>query len=172
MNWSTFSLINATHPVQVVHQPNGLIRFEFNQIWLADSTTNEPESHGSLVYRITEKSTCLAGCDIKNTAYIYFDWNEAIITNTTYNVNESINGIDQDETNDWVLYPNPATNSIQIRGLETFKYEIYDCTGKLILHGKGTENEKLDIRELMTGAYILTIKSENENVRVVRFVKN
>jgi uncharacterized repeat protein (TIGR01451 family) len=172
LNWSTFSLINATHPVQVVHQPNGLVRFEFNQIWLADSTTNEPESHGSLVYRITEKSTCLAGCEIKNTAYIYFDWNEAIITNTTYNVNESINGIDQDETNDWVLYPNPAKNSIQIRGLETFKYEIYDFAGKLLLHGEGTENEKLDIRELMTGAYILTIKSENENVRVVRFVKN
>ena len=54
----------------------------------------------------------------------------------------------------------------------TFKYEIYDFAGKLLLHGEGTENEKLDIRELMTGAYIITIKSENENVRVVRFVKN
>jgi uncharacterized repeat protein (TIGR01451 family) len=172
LDWSTFSLINASHPVQVFHQSNGLVRFEFDQIWLADSTTNEPESHGDLVYRIAEKSTCLAGCEIENTAYIYFDWNDAIVTNTTYNLNENIMGIHEDGINGWGIYPNPANNYLQIRGLETFNYEIHDFAGKSILHGDGTENDMLDITKLKTGAYFITIESENTELKVLRFVKN
>jgi uncharacterized repeat protein (TIGR01451 family) len=172
LDWSTFSLINASHPVQVVHQSNGLVRFEFDQIWLADSTTNEPESHGNLVYRIAEKATCLVGCEIENTAYIYFDWNDAIVTNTTYNVNETVGGIGEDVINGWGVYPNPANHYIQIKGLEAFEYEIVDFTGKQIVNGEGIENEMLDISELMLGAYFLTVKSENGDIKVTRFVKN
>lgn len=172
LDWSTFSLINASHPVQVFHQSNGLVRFEFNQIWLADSTTNEPESHGDLVYRIAEKSTCLAGCEIENTAYIYFDWNDAIVTNTTYNLNENIMGIYEDGINGWGIYPNPANNHLQIPGLETFNYEIHDFAGKSILKGEGSANEMLDITKLMSGAYVITIESENAELKVLRFVKN
>jgi uncharacterized repeat protein (TIGR01451 family) len=172
LDWSTFSLINASHPVQVFHQSNGLVRFEFDQIWLADSTTNEPGSHGNLVYRIAEKSTCLAGCEIENTAYIYFDWNDAIVTNTTYNLNENIMGIYEDGINGWGIYPNPANNYLQIQGLETFNYEIHDFAGISILHGDGTENEMLDITKLMSGAYFITIESENAELKVLRFVKN
>ena len=172
LDWSTFSLINASHPVQVFHQSNGLVRFEFDQIWLADSTTNEPGSHGDLVYRIAEKSTCLAGCEIENTAYIYFDWNDAIVTNTTYNLNENIMGIYEDGINGWGIYPNPANNYLQIQGLETFNYEIHDFAGKSILKGEGSANEMLDITKLMSGAYVITIESENAELKVLRFVKN
>ena len=172
LDWSTFSLINASHPVQVFHQSNGLVRFEFDQIWLADSTTNEPGSHGDLVYRIAEKSTCLAGCEIENTAYIYFDWNDAIVTNTTYNLNENIIGIHEDGINGWSIYPNPANNYLQIRGLETFNYEIHDFAGKSIFKGEGSENEMLDITKLMSGAYVITIESEIAKLKVLRFVKN
>ena len=172
LDWSTFSLINASHPVQVFHQSNGLVRFEFDQIWLADSTTNEPGSHGDLVYRIAEKSTCMAGCEIENTAYIYFDWNDAIVTNTTYNLNENIIGIHEDGINGWSIYPNPANNYLQIRGLETFNYEIHDFAGKSIFKGEGSENEMLDITKLMSGAYVITIESENAKLKVLRFVKN
>ena len=172
LDWSTFSLINASHPVQVFHQSNGLVRFEFDQIWLADSTTNEPGSHGDLVYRIAEKSTCLAGCEIENTAYIYFDWNDAIVTNTTYNLNENIMGIYEDGINGWGIYPNPANNYLQIPGLETFNYEIHDFAGKSILKGEGSANEMLDITKLMSGAYVITIESENAELKVLRFVKN
>jgi uncharacterized repeat protein (TIGR01451 family) len=172
LDWSTFSLINASHPVQVFHQSNGLVRFEFDQIWLADSTTNEPGSHGNLVYRIAEKSTCLAGCEIENTAYIYFDWNDAIVTNTTYNLNENIMGIYEDGINGWGIYPNPANNYLQIQGLETFNYEIHDFAGISILKGEGSANEMLDITKLMSGAYVITIESENAELKVLRFVKN
>ena len=172
LDWSTFSLINASHPVQVFHQSNGLVRFEFDQIWLADSTTNEPGSHGDLVYRIAEKSTCLAGCEIENTAYIYFDWNDAIVTNTTYNLNENIMGIYEDGINGWGIYPNPANNYLQIQGLETFNYEIHDFAGKSILKGEGSANEMLNITKLMSGAYVITIESENAELKVLRFVKN
>jgi hypothetical protein len=41
----------------------------------------------------------LVECTIENTAYIYFDWNEAIVTNTTYNLNENIMGIHENGIN-------------------------------------------------------------------------
>jgi hypothetical protein len=114
----------------------------------------------------------LAGCEIENTAYIYFDWNDAIVTNTTYNVNETISGINEDGINGWGLYPNPANNYLQIQGLETFNYEIHDFAGKSILNGDGIENEMLDITKLKTGAYFITIESESAELKVLRFVKN
>ena len=97
LNWSSFSLIESSHPMQVVNLGNGILRFEFSQIWLADSTTNEEASHGHLVYSISENASILgqAGIEIENTAYIFFDWNEAIVTNTTYNINEMFEGVNE-----------------------------------------------------------------------------
>ena len=83
LDLSTLRIIEATHAMQVVHLGNGSYRFEFPQIWLADSTTNEPMSHGHFVYSIKEKPGNALGSQVKNTAYIYFDWNAPIITNTT-----------------------------------------------------------------------------------------
>ncbi|MGB1031124.1 MAG: DUF7619 domain-containing protein, partial [Flavobacteriales bacterium] len=48
------------------------------------SVNNEPESHGLISYKITPLPNRLPGTVLENTAYIYFDNNEPIITNTTW----------------------------------------------------------------------------------------
>jgi hypothetical protein len=53
---------------------------------LPDSTTDYEGSMGYFQYRLKALYlTCLNGTQIENTAYIYFDYNAPIVTNTTQN---------------------------------------------------------------------------------------
>lgn len=79
-DFSKFELLSSSHNVEVFAF-NGVIYFRHFDIWLPDSTTNEPESHGYVNFRIGIKDGLAAGDSITNNAYIYFDNNPAIITN-------------------------------------------------------------------------------------------
>lgn len=56
----------------------------FNKIYLPDSTTNELRSHGFVKFRIKPVPD-ITGQQIKNKGYIYFDYNEAVVTNEVIN---------------------------------------------------------------------------------------
>jgi len=172
LDWSTFSLIEATHNLQIVNLGNGILRFEFPSIWLADSTTNEPASHGHLVYRIQENNGNPVGSTIENTAYIYFDWNAPIVTNTTYNINTMLSGIDESSMNQFKLYPNPSANNISITGNVTnFAYKILDMSGRELVSGQGNNGlAKIAIESLTNGHYLVQIVSENSN-ETLSFIK-
>ncbi|MBB6330452.1 hypothetical protein HNP24_001402 [Chryseobacterium sediminis] len=60
------------------------------------------------------------------------------------------------------VYPNPATDFIQINSLSTVKsIEIYDETGKLIK--TETNGNRIDVKGLPSGVYMLNIKTEGRN---------
>jgi hypothetical protein len=170
LDWSTFDLIESTHQMQVVNLGNGQMRFEFPQIWLADSTTNEPESHGHLVYRIRENTACIPGTEIENTAHIFFDWNDAIVTNTTYNINELFEGLNEESVLDTKVYPNPTTNMITVELAGDFEFGLYDIEGRSVLSGSGTEKTQLQLESLKSGVYMLNV-SNNFGFRTIRIVK-
>ena len=170
LDWSTFELIESTHPMQVINLGNGQMRFEFSQIWLADSTTNEPESHGHLVYRIRENSGCIPGTEIKNTAHIFFDWNDAIVTNTTYNINELFEGIDKNSESNLHVYPNPTTHTLNVKVAGEFDYQLLDMEGRSVLSGKGSNTAQLQLESFNTGLYLFTVKCEfgTKTIRVTK----
>ncbi|WP_338766396.1 T9SS type A sorting domain-containing protein [Bernardetia sp. ABR2-2B] len=62
-----------------------VLRFQFDNINLPDSNSNEPESHGFIKFKIKQKANNAIGTVIKNRAAIYFDFNSPIITNTISN---------------------------------------------------------------------------------------
>ncbi|MEN9914756.1 MAG: hypothetical protein RL528_1517 [Bacteroidota bacterium] len=172
LNWASFSLIESSHPMQVVSLGNGILRFEFSQIWLADSTTNEEASHGHLVYNISEKESTLGevGAEIENTAYIYFDWNDPIVTNTTYNINELTEGIEEESRQFIKLFPNPAVSELNLVCGGEFNYEISDMSGRILLQGEINESDKIRIADLNAGVYNITCITENK-VQTLRFMK-
>ncbi len=90
VDWSTIQMIAASHNCQLTIQNGNQCTWEFRNINLADSTTNEPLSHGYIVYRIKIKNTLAAGDDVKNTAHIYFDYNFPVQTNTEITTVENI----------------------------------------------------------------------------------
>ena len=133
LDWTSFELLETSHPMQVINLGNGVLRFDYPQIWLPDSSANEPESHGHLVYRIREQSTNGLGTEIFNTAHIYFDWNDAIVTNTTYNVNTALS-IEEISSDAVKVFPNPATDWLSIQtALDMQLVELVDVSGKVLI---------------------------------------
>ena len=133
LDWATFELLETSHSMQVINLGNGVLRFDYPQIWLPDSTANEAESHGHLVYRIRENASNSVGSAISNTAHIYFDWNDAIVTNTTYNINATL-GINEITADQVRMYPNPATDQVYIQAVSAMeRVELVDLSGKTIV---------------------------------------
>ena len=86
LDWKSFRPITSSHPMQVQRDATGLVTFTFNNIRLVDSTTNEAASHGYILYAIRPNAGLPNATNIENTAYIYFDQNAPVITNTTQNM--------------------------------------------------------------------------------------
>ena len=154
LNWTSFTLIEASHPMQVVNLGNGIMRFEFNQIWLPDSTSNEPQSHGHFTYRILENVNNPIMSTIENTAYIYFDWNDPIVTNTTFHQNMWLDNLDELEV---VLqvYPNPAQTQISLGLTELNQIQIKDINGKVVFNELVGPGQTISVQSLESGIYLI-----------------
>jgi uncharacterized repeat protein (TIGR01451 family) len=157
LDLSTFEVVQTSHPMVVVDLGNGIKRFEFNGIWLADSTSNEPASHGYLIYKISENVGNAIGSEITNTAHIYFDWNPAIVTNTTYNVNVLAWGIDENETEMGRVYPNPTQSNLNIDLNGGFAFSLHDLQGRTLDSQNATDQATIDLKGLNSGSYLLVL---------------
>ncbi len=84
LDMSTIELVANSHSVMAsFNEETRQVEFFFNEIMLPDSFSNEAGSHGLVSYRIKLKDPLQAGTEVNNTAYIYFDFNPPIVTNTT-----------------------------------------------------------------------------------------
>jgi uncharacterized repeat protein (TIGR01451 family) len=82
LNLNSFAPIAASHSYSTIVTPDGMVQFVFDNIMLPDSVHDEPNSHGWVVYRIRSFDSLQPLDVINNTAAIYFDDNEPVITNT------------------------------------------------------------------------------------------
>jgi hypothetical protein len=75
---------------------------------------------------------------------------------------------DANEIDSLKIYPNPASNFIQVSGLNTSQtYEIYNLLGARITFGGLENNQMIDIKEFANGLYLLKL----ENGRTFKFMK-
>lgn len=82
LDLSSINIKGGSHPFTWTLTPERALTFTFADILLPDSTTNEPGSHGFVEFSISPETSILPGTVIENTAHIYFDFNDAIVTNT------------------------------------------------------------------------------------------
>jgi len=157
LDWSTFQLLNTTHEMNVVNLGNGILRFEFNNIWLPDSSVSQELSQGHLTFRIRETPGNDIYSEITNTAYIFFDWNPAIITNTTYNMNDWIEFVGEENAFRVEAFPNPMQNEFTLKVEGKFNYEIHDLTGRKLSEGMGVNQTTINTESLATGTYLLSV---------------
>ena len=174
LDMSTFQVVSASHDMNVYFPDDRVVKFDFPDINLPDSTTNEPESHGQVVYRIAQDADLAQGTVIENTAHIYFDINPAVVTNTTVNTIDLTVGItplggDLETVN---FYPNPATNSITVSSTESNSaLSIFDMSGRRV-HAQMLQagNTEIDITQFENGTYILRVDNGTK-MSVNRLVK-
>jgi hypothetical protein len=153
-----------------------IVRFDYPNINLVDSTTNEPLSHGWVVYKVKPKAGLADGTQIKNTGHIFFDYNPAIVTNTTLNTIDIEMGITEGgQATASLIYPNPAANQVTIEFGEEVSgtLSLIDLSGKAVRSRTITRSEKvtLDLEGLSSGLYGISmpgVKLSRNRVQVIR----
>lgn len=85
LDLNSIRVVAQSHPLIVEVISDSILKFRFDNILLPDSNSNEPQSHGYVVFEVNVDSNAASNSPIKNTAFIYFDYNSPIITNTTNN---------------------------------------------------------------------------------------
>lgn len=159
----SFEFIASSHPCHA-QLGNGLLELRFDGIMLPDSSSNEPESHGWVMFRMTPQNFLLPGAQVYNSASIYFDFNEPIHTNAAVFELEDLNtGSVQDTKEPVQLWPNPARDVIHItveRSLGLASLTIMDLHGRRVSDpDELTTNglAEIAVGDLAEGMYTLRI---------------
>ncbi len=164
----------ASHPYQLNVLDRNTLEFRFENILLPDSFINEPASNGYVLFEINTKKDLPFGSTFENTAGIYFDFNQPIITNTVLNTLTAPTAV-ADLTPRPIstrISPNPGgAESILFYSLEAaavLNVGIYDLNGKLLeallyeeRKDAGTYQLGLEGLELPQGVYFIRLETED-----------
>lgn len=177
LDLSTFRVIDNSHPMQTNIYPGNRLHFAFNNILLPDSVANAPLSHGYVTYSIKPLATLPQGSIIENTAHIFFDFNPAIVTNTTFNQIDLGLGVDElNNSNGLLVYPNPASENLTLtisksEGISFCLIKIFDVLGKEVYTAKMSGTTfSIPVTTLQKGIYFLET-SDNKTTARQKFVK-
>jgi len=166
---STFRFIGASHtctPRLDGTVDNPVIFFNFIPIKLTAKKEDSVRSKGQIDFKIRLKDNVALGSIHENKAHIYFDRNEAIITNTvvTKVKNPSIFTqvpsvvLDQKELK---AYPNPARNEINVQlpaGYRSAKVQLLNLQGQILIETQMQQNGQLNVEQIPVGFYVLKAK--------------
>lgn len=161
LNWSTFRPVASSHPNSVSIDGNGKVTFNFPNINLPAEQDDEPASHGYVFYEVKLKPGLTVNDDIYNTAEIYFDFNEAIVTNTVVTDLMAL-GTPHFNNDKFALYPNPASSSFSIVSDVPVEFSITDAQGKTIVKGVASGYEPVDVSQLQSGLYFVRVSADGK----------
>ncbi len=159
---TTVKVSGASHPHTVELIGNQLV-VTFANINLPDSGADYEASQGYIDVHVNLKPGLALGTQITNTAGIYFDFNEPVITNTVVNtLGEFISGVAETPVLEFAMLPNPAGNQVALRGEfnKGATFEIMNQLGQLVTGGQLTANTTaVNVSELTNGIYLVRILS-------------
>lgn len=175
LDWSTIQILNSSHNYRVEIKDGNQIEFIFNNINLPYEDEDEEGSNGFIAYKIKPiAGTQIGDFIIGNEAYIYFDYNLPIITNTTSTeVVEETSGVSVHSLNDLIsVYPNPTNGILNISSKGNIIIEevkIYNLQGRE-LFGSVQHLETISIENLSAGIYLMNIKTNQGSIskRVIK----
>lgn len=170
LDWSTLQIEATSHSSRVVIKNGNELSFIFSGINLPDSTNDEPNSHGFIAYKVKPKSDVLEGDVFLNNAEIYFDFNEAIITNTAETEIVAELSLNEYENDEFYIYPNPATDILNVQSQEQVsKIEVFNNLGQKIM--KLFNTNKVDVSNLEFGVYFIKIQNVSGYQNILKIVK-
>jgi len=164
----------SSHPYELSIVDSNVLKYSFENIMLPDSNVNLVGSNGFFKFQIAQKPDVAIGSILENSAAIYFDFNDPIITNTYFHtvgydfvefrVLTSVNNFSPINLK---ISPNPMTDVavIQVENPHHSdgRFELYDLQGRKVrsyeFSGHTFELHKGDLSE---GMYLFEVRSRGE----------
>lgn len=173
LDWQSMQLEGLSHTGRVEIIDGSMVNFVFNNIQLPDSTSNEPESHGYIAFKIKPKSDVAIGDIISGTADIFFDFNPPITTNTVNTEIVAPLSVGEFNAQSIQVHPNPVKTKLEITSSQVIdKLTVIDINGRLLKAIKLSNLEyNLDVSSLAKGVYFMEIYSGNSS-STKKFIKN
>ena len=135
--------------------------------------TDEGSVSGGGIYVSGSTATIQA---FPNNGYIFDMWSDNNIDNPrNITMTEDLTlvaffkgtGIDENDANSYVLYPNPTTDNIRILGIEAnSEIHIYNTLGELVRTVNAGPDDEISVKDLAPGLYLV-----RTGKTVFRFVK-
>lgn len=169
----------ASHPYTFNVAYTGELTWTFNNIYLVDSATNEPASHGFATFTVKQKANNPIGTHIDNTASIYFDFNPAVVTNTVSNMVIDPSAIAEfaSANSNIKVYPNPFSDATTFvihsdKTNETYTFELFDVLGKKVMEQTNITAKQFSINRnsLENGMYFYKIYTAESVVGVGKVI--
>jgi len=182
LDWSSFQAEGASFTYTVDISATGMATISFLNIYLPDSTFDEPRSHGYFAFSIRQNTGLLSGTEIPASAGIIFDFNAPVQTNLVLNTIYDPLGLNGpgNEPVPIVAYPNPTTGKLVVQ--VTLKKsgfvitEVLDVLGqRLLLQNKffavGVQRTELDLSAFLPGIYFIRVNSGDVNnvLKITKF---
>lgn len=185
LDLGTLQLGVSSHPYTFAILPNNTLEWTFDPIALPDSFVDEPGSNGFVKFTISQTPGNQPGDVIKNAADIYFDFNDAVITDTSIHtiadstmqlaivsVEPAIPGIELE------AFPNPFHDQVVLRvkgaNLQELYLELYDLQGRLVHKQASVYPDRIiyQRKNLPAGAYVFYLRSRTEMLGTGKLIAN
>ena len=174
LNPATISMVSASHPYVWSIEGQGTLKFIFPSILLPDSNTNEAASHGLISFRIRPKQPLLPGTVIENTANIFFDFNDPVISEPSVLTAEFSTQVAEQGLVQIRLGPNPANERLSVSTSELVeRVQVIAADGRIVLIAAPRSTTfDLNIDHLSPGAYLLLATTQSGHIERQRFIKH
>jgi len=159
---------------------NGILEWTFGSILLPDSNVNEPASHGFVKFRVKQMPGNPVGTLIENRVGIIFDFNDPVMTNTTFNTVWQEQGLtiaQGQALGTTKVYPNPSDGLLFFEvdtSINTWNLSIMDAVGRVIKVKDIINSNKTsaDISGLAKGVYFFRVVAANGFVSTGKIIKH
>ncbi len=170
---ASLEIISAVPSVPQVNVNGRVITFDFVPIYLSDSISYPEGSHGFVSFHVKQNPSLTIGTEIRNTAYIYFDFNSPIATNQTLNTITSVSYVPEvyQPISGINVFPNPVRNilniafsldkpaEVNLKIVNTLGETVWDKNEGMI--SKGNHSLSVDTKtiNLAGGIYFITLSN-------------
>ena len=169
---SSLQMVSSSHSYRSSLTEGDKLEVFYEGINLPPSSEDEAGSNGYFSFKIKPKSNVVLNEVIENTAYIYFDFNFPIITNTVSTTFSNLSNSSFGRNELFSIFPNPTKNSLNINLLsenEILNSVIYNLLGQKLISSKS--QQRIDVSSLQQGTYLIEVETKN-GMSTKRFIKN
>ena len=143
----------------------GILTWTFNPYFLPDSVANASGSKGFIKFSVKRRLSAPVGSVISNTASVYFDYNQPVLTNTVPTLITPVTHNNISVT----TFPNPFNDfaNVVVTGIkQPYSFQLYDvtCGLQLTIPSLNTNQFKLNSAGLADGVYFYRITAINTQV--------